>query len=354
MSRPGIRLVVVVAFLLSVALLAETPSELFQKAKAQVKNQSWQEALKTLDELDAVSADPGNETVRQQLVAPVSFYRGVCEANLDQPEQAAADFAAYRQAQPDSTIDATMYSKKAVAAFEAAGKIAARKDAAAPAAFSLLHRFEEFKAPANVGEKPDARWAEGPVKWLLTPAETAAWQALTNDAGRAEFVETFWERRNPKPGSPDNPARTAFDRRVAFADSYFRLDEQQRGSLTDPGMVFVVLGPPYRTGRKPILAADEGNISDGSAVPGFWYMDARNSVHIAGNRLTDASSGFREIWYYRRDTLPGAVSANALSAMFVTKVGRGQFVLQRDPAILSALAATRSEVPGASVARAAP
>ena len=227
----------------------------------------------------------------------------MCEANLDQPGKAQVDFAAYLQAQPGSTIDAKMYSKKAVAAFEAARKIAA-KDEAAPAATSLLQRFEQFQPPANMGEKPDARWAQGPAKWLLTPEETAAWQTLTTDAERAEFVETFWQRRNPNPGSPDNPARSAFDRRVAFADSYFRLDEGLRGSLTDPGMVFVVLGPPYRTGRKPILANDENNISDGSSVPGFMYMSATNSVHIAGFTLTDASSGFREIWYYRRETLP--------------------------------------------------
>ena len=104
-------------------------------------------------------------------------------------------------------------------------------------------------------------------------------------------------------------------------------------------MVFVVLGPPYRTGRKPILANDENNISDGSSVPGFMYMSATNSVHIAGFTLTDASSGFREIWYYRRETLPKAVSANELSVLFVTKVGRGHFVLQRDPPILNALVA---------------
>src|SRR5216117_2194340 len=109
MSRLGVRLVVLVSFLLSVPLLAETLSELFQKAKAQVKSQSWQEALTTLDRLDVESARPGNEIVRQQLVAPTAFYRGVCEANLDQAEMAEADFATYLRAQPGSTIDEATY-----------------------------------------------------------------------------------------------------------------------------------------------------------------------------------------------------------------------------------------------------
>ena len=316
-----------------------------------------------LDQLDVESARPGNEVVVEQLVVPVAFDRGVCEANLDRAEKAEADFATYRQAQPDSTIDKATYSKKAVAAFEAAGKIAAPnavgkdtahnaagKDAASQAAsLSLLQRFEEFKASPNIGEKPDERWA-GPVKWLLTAEETAAWGALTDGAERAEFVEKFWERRNPKPDPQDNPARTAFDRRVAFADAYLRVDEQQRGSLTDPGMVFVLLGPPNRTGRKPILGGEDNSISDGASIPEQWYMSNRNSVHFDGFSATDASSGFREIWYYQRNALPKAVSANELKVAFVTRIGYGRFVLQREPAILSALVAARSGVPGAGVA----
>jgi GWxTD domain-containing protein len=349
MSRSRHRLVVLVSFLLSLPLHAETLSELFQRAKEQVKAQSWQDALVTLDQLDAESARAGNENVREQLTAPIAFYRGVCEANLDQTEKAEADFATFRRAQPDSAIDPTAYSKKAVAAFEAAGKpvapAAAGKDAASHDSRLLLRRFEEFQAPPNTDEKPDERWADGPVKWLLTPEETASWSALTSEEDRSAFVEKFWARRDPTPETPDNPSHDAFDRRVAFADSYFRLDEQLRGSLTDPGMVFVLLGPPTRTGRKPILGDEENNISDGSSVPGYWHMEGHNSVHVDGWTNTDASSGFREIWYYRRDTLPKAVSASEVNATFVTKVGYGRFVLQRQPAIDSALAAARAGQP---------
>ncbi|HEY1435734.1 MAG TPA: GWxTD domain-containing protein, partial [Thermoanaerobaculia bacterium] len=334
MRRPGMRLVALVSFLLSVPLAAETIPELFQKARTQVKSQSWQEALTTLDRLEAESARPGSETARQQLVAPIAFYRGVCEANLDQAEKAEVDFATFRRAQPGSTIDEVVYSKKAVAAFEAAGK-----GAASQGSFSLLQRFEDFKSPTSMGETPDERWADGPVKWLMTAEETVAWTALKSEAERSEFVEAFWERRDTSPDSPDNPARTEFDRRVAFADAYFRLDDQQRGSLTDPGMVFVLLGPPTRTGRKPILGGEDSSISDGTSVPGQWFMANRNSVHFDGVTVTEASNSFREIWYYRRETLPKAVSANALDVAFVTKIGRGRFVLQRQPAIEAALAA---------------
>ncbi len=342
MKRPGAVLAAVL--LLSAASPAQTLPELFQKAKAQVKGESWTEALQTLDALEAEAARPGNEAARQQLAAPTAFYRGVCEANLGTAERAQADFATFLRENPGATIDKVMYSKKAVAAFEAARKNvafeAASEEAASGGSLSLFQRFEKFKAPPNMGEKPDDRWADGPVKWIMTAEEKAAWRGLTGGAERAEFVEKFWERRNPKPGSEDNIARTGFDRRVAFADTYFLLDEQQRGSLTDAGMVFILLGPPTWTGRKPVLTGEDPSDS-GMSLESQWWMAGRNSVHIDGARATDASGAFREIWHYRREALPKGVSAYQVNVVFITKKGYGRSVLQREPATLAALDAAR-------------
>ena len=342
MKRPGAVLAAVL--LLSAASPAQTLPELFQKAKAQVKGESWTEALQTLDALEAEAARPGNEAARQQLAAPTAFYRGVCEANLGTAERAQADFATFLRENPGATIDKVMYSKKAVAAFEAARKNvafeAASEEAASGGSLSLFQRFEKFKAPPNMGEKPDDRWADGPVKWIMTAEEKASWRGLTGGAERAEFVEKFWERRNPKPGSEDNVARTGFDRRVAFADTYFLLDEKERGSLTDAGMVFILLGPPTWTGRKPVLTGEDPSDS-GMSLESQWWMAGRNSVHIDGARATDASGAFREIWHYRREALPKGVSAYQVNVVFITKKGYGRSVLQREPATLAALDAAR-------------
>jgi GWxTD domain-containing protein len=333
MKRSGAFLV---AALLCAASPAQTLPELFQKAKAEVKSGSWSAALQTLDALDAEAARPGNEAARQKLAAPTAFYRGVCEANLGNAEKAKADFATFRELQPDASIDASMYSKKAVAAFEAASG-----DAPSGGALSLSQRFEKFKSPPNMGEKPDDRWADGPAKWIMTPEEKTAWAGLTAGAERAEFVEKFWERRNPKPGSDDNIARNVFDRRVAFADAYFQLDEQRRGSLTDAGMVFVLLGPPSWTGRKPIVTGEDPTDAAGMGEESKWWMAARNSVHVDGTKAADPSGGFREIWHYRREALPNGVSASQVNVVFITKKGYGRSVLQREPATLSALDAAR-------------
>lgn len=93
---------------------------------------------------------------------------------------------------------------------------------------------------------PSARyadWASGPVKWLMTRDDQRAWRTLADDRAAQEFVDLFWARRDPTPGTPDNEFRAAFEQRVIAADRTYT-SEGTRGSLTEPGRVLILLGPP--------------------------------------------------------------------------------------------------------------
>ena len=117
------RLALSLAVLLAAgAAFADTVPELFQKVKEQVKAGSWNDALVTMEVLDTEAARPANQQFQSQLEAPMAFYRGVCEANVDQADKAAADFETFLRLQPNASIDDKMYSKKAVAAFAKAQK----------------------------------------------------------------------------------------------------------------------------------------------------------------------------------------------------------------------------------------
>ena len=350
------------AFLLiSTASAAQSLPELFQKAKAQVKGESWTEALKTLDKLDADAALPGNESARQQLAAPTAFYRGVCEANLGQADKAKADFATFLQLQPNASLDPSMYSKKAIAAFEAARASVAPPPEPSTGGPSMFARFQEFKLPPNSGEQVNDNWADGPIKWILTSEEKRTWTQLTSGGERQEFVDKFWEARNPQPGNPDNPYRTAFERRVAFADANFVQAEGTRGSMTDRGMVFVLLGPPTYVGRKPIRTGDDASEAAGLSTVGS--SDQRNAMTAAvasapsgrissaqaaaisdkfsgpGTQAIESSANWREVWHYRRELLPRGVGYQQVDVDFITKKGYGVNIMQRDTPTLNTLAA---------------
>ena len=108
--------------------------------------------MTTLDRLDSESAKPGNEAARRQLEAPMAFYRGVCEANLGMAEKAQADFELFLTLQPNASMDPSMYSKKAIAAFRAAQKNATPPDSADEKRPAMFVAFQEFKMPPNAGE----------------------------------------------------------------------------------------------------------------------------------------------------------------------------------------------------------
>ena len=122
---------------------AQSMPELFQKLKAQVRGESWQEALKTMDALEVEAAKPGNEKAQGRLPSPLAFYRGVCDANLGQRGQGAGGLRDVPRPAAERSIDDKTYSKKAVAAFAAAQKSIASAGPPSPPA------YQEFKAPPN-------------------------------------------------------------------------------------------------------------------------------------------------------------------------------------------------------------
>ncbi len=365
MTRSKVALILLLS---AAALHAQSLSDLFQKTKTQVKAGQWRDALKTLDALEAEAGQPGNEALRQKVAAPVAFYRGVCEANLDRPDEARASFRTFLSAEPNASIDPAVYSKKAVAAFQAAVHQTGVSVAAAPGAIqgtgSLFQAYQEFRPPPNSADPPDARWADGPVQFIMTPDEKRTWAALSNDGDRQEFVEKFWAARNPHPETPDNNSyRTGFERRAAFADAHFNQDEKKRGSLTDRGMVFVLLGPPTWGGRRPIRTGEDTSEAAGmSSVTTLDLASAQaravnsspsgrvNSGQIAAinDRMTgaptqapDSNNNYQEVWHYRKELLPKGVGYLQVDVVFVTKKGYGSNILQRDTATIATLDAAK-------------
>jgi GWxTD domain-containing protein len=335
----------------------QTIPELFGKAKEEIKAEKWAEASKTLDGLEAEANKAGNEGVRKQLEGPLAFYRGVCAANLGKSDDAVEAFGAFLKVQPNASIDKSVYSKKAVAAFEKAQK------AAADRAPSLADAYKDFTPAAAAPEAADQYWGDGPVQWIMKPAEKQAWAALTDPNARVAFVEEFWSARAALPELEGRSYRQEFERRVAFADANLAQAPEKRGSLTDRGMVFILFGPPNWAARKPMRSGDEQDISDGLSTVGS--QDAANAQRAAraggttSGRLATQSAQFAgpgktalgantntvETWHYRRELLPPGVPFQEIDFKFLTKQGYGVGVLQRESNTVTALEAARPAIP---------
>ena len=76
------------------------------------------------------------------------------------------------------------------------------------------------KAVQKEMESPYKKWLDEEVPYIITGTERAAFKKLTTDDEREQFIENFWERRNPDPGSPENEFKEEYYRRIAYANEH--------------------------------------------------------------------------------------------------------------------------------------
>jgi GWxTD domain-containing protein len=343
--------------LLSLLFATATLSELFQKAKSEFKLGSYSSALSTLEQLDADSSRSGFEKQREAVLPGILFYRGASLAALGKSSEAEASFEAFLRLQPGAQLDPAIYPKPVIAALEAARKnLAKAPETSKPEETgTLAMAFRAFPRPmSHADESVLEDWADGPVRWLLTPEEKRSYADLVDSVSRSELIANFWRSRDPRPETPENEFREEFDKRVAFADSRFVQDEM-RGSLTDRGMVFVIMGPPTYSGRRPLKTgediADPAGLSRYSpseiraaSGPGGSNTDRaarQNQISGPGTSILDASANWIEAWHYQRANLPREIPNQELEFNFLTKQGYGKNVLQRESDVLAALDKSR-------------
>ncbi|HSP16905.1 MAG TPA: GWxTD domain-containing protein [Thermoanaerobaculia bacterium] len=92
-------------------------------------------------------------------------------------------------------------------------------------------------------------FGNGPARWLMTADEQKAWRNVKTDDEAIDFIDLFFARRDPTPGTPRNEFRQEYENRVAYAEREFK-EGSTRGSLTERGRVIVVLGFPTEMGNK--------------------------------------------------------------------------------------------------------
>jgi GWxTD domain-containing protein len=149
---------------------------------------------------------------------------------------------------------------------------------------ALLQACATGGSPAEAARS----WAEGPARWLLLPEELGELRHLRDDRAVLAAIDRFWQRRDPDPAVPGNPALKIFTERVAAADSLYA-DGDRRGSLTPRGQALVLLGPP------PALRYSQHEVKQ--LQPRRVAGEAVTAVHIASF----------ESWIYGPDDLAPAL-----------------------------------------------
>jgi GWxTD domain-containing protein len=87
-----------------------------------------------------------------------------------------------------------------------------------------------------------ADWPSAEVPYVILPEEVAAFRDLRTDRERQTFIEQFWLRRDPTPGTVDNEFRNEYYARITQANQ--RFTAAVPGWKTDRGRMWIMHGEP--------------------------------------------------------------------------------------------------------------
>jgi GWxTD domain-containing protein len=88
------------------------------------------------------------------------------------------------------------------------------------------------------------KWLTEDVVYIISDQEREVFRRLGSDEERDKFIEQFWLRRDPTPGTPANEFKDEHYRRIAYANRRFRSLAGTQGWKTDRGRIYITFGPP--------------------------------------------------------------------------------------------------------------
>jgi GWxTD domain-containing protein len=154
------------------------------------------------------------------------------------------------------------------------------------------------------------KWLDEDVIYIISPEERNAFIHLQTNEEREQFIEAFWQRRNPDPDSPENTFKEEHYRRIAYANEHFA--SGMPGWKTDRGRIYIAWGAPderdeHTSGEQYDRPMDQG----GGTTTTYAY----------------------ETWRYRYAEGLG----ENFEMEFVDPTGTGEFHLTMDPSEKDAL-----------------
>jgi GWxTD domain-containing protein len=92
------------------------------------------------------------------------------------------------------------------------------------------------------------------VRYIISEKEKRVFLEIPDDEKKA-WIEEFWKKRDPDPGTEENELKMEYFNRIEQATEMFRT-EPKPGWMTDRGRIYVLFGPPmdkvfYPLGRGP-------------------------------------------------------------------------------------------------------
>ncbi len=208
-------------------------------------------------------------TLQVALISVLGFMASVAVAQdpprdppKDQPKdepqlsQQSADKAATAQAQPADAVDPLKRPQ------------------------NEKQRKKNAQALKHELTKTYKKWLDEDVAYIITDEERAAFKQLSNDEERDNFIEAFWQRRDPTPDTEENEYKEEHYQRIAYANEHFAAGVP--GWKTDRGRIYIVFGKPDEIESHPSGGSYERPMEEGGGETSTFPFEQWRYRYIEG------------------------------------------------------------------------
>jgi GWxTD domain-containing protein len=172
-------------------------------------------------------------------------------------------------------------------------KAADKSDTEKPAAKQAPDAVDPLKRPADEKtrkknaralkqelSKPYKKWLDEDVAYIITDEERAAFKQLSNDEERDNFIEAFWQRRDPTPDTEENEFKEEHYQRIAYANEHFAAGVP--GWKTDRGRIYIVFGKADEVESHPSGGSYERPMEEGGGETSTFPFEQWRYRYIEG------------------------------------------------------------------------
>jgi GWxTD domain-containing protein len=124
------------------------------------------------------------------------------------------------------------------------------------------------------------KWLDEDVRWIITDEERSAFKQLSNDEERDQFIEAFWQRRDPTPDTIENEFKEEHYRRIAYANEHFPAGIP--GWKTDRGRMYIIYGPADEIESHPSGGTYERPMDEGGGTTSTFPFEDWRYRYIEG------------------------------------------------------------------------
>ncbi len=139
---------------------------------------------------------------------------------------------------------------------------------------------ENAKALKQELSKTYRKWLDEDVRWIISDEERSAFKQLSNDEERDQFIEAFWQRRDPTPDTIENEFKEEHYRRIAYANEHFPAGIP--GWKTDRGRIYIQFGKADEIESHPSGGTYDRPIEEGGGTTSTFPFETWRYRYLEG------------------------------------------------------------------------